>query len=248
MGGHQEAFLTTEWTVIDQIRSGTDASSTALISDLLTKYWKPVYCFLRRKGYDNEQAKDLTQGFFQEVVLGRSLAAHADRTRGRFRTLLLTALQQYLAGEHRRQSARKRSPLGDCIGIEQLDIDRMPAAPANFSPEESFHFAWAAQLLDQLLGEVENGCRTQDKALHWMVFHDRVLQPIMENTDPPCLDDVCQKYGIDSPGKVSNMIVTVNRRFRAALKRHIRRSVVQDADVDAEFQELIEIFSRGSAS
>jgi len=247
MGGRHEAFLTTEWTVIDQIRSGTSASTTSLINDWLAKYWKPVYCFLRRKGYDNEQAKDLTQGFFQDIVLGRSLVANADRGRGRFRTLLLMALQQYLAGEHRRQNARKRTPLGDCIGIEQLDIDRMPEAPANFSPEESFHFAWAAQLLDQLLGEVEDSCRTQGKALHWEVFHDRVLQPIMGNCASPSLEEICQKHGIETPSKVSNMIVTVNRRFRAALKRHIRRSVVQDTDVDEEFRELIDVFSRGSA-
>jgi hypothetical protein len=247
MGGGREAFLTTEWSVIDQIRSGTDASTAALINDLLGKYWKPVYCFLRRKGYDNEQAKDLTQGFFQEIVLGRSLIEHADRARGRFRTLLLTALQQYLAGEYRKQHAQKRKPQGQCLDIDQLELDRMPEAPTHFSPEESFHFAWAAQLLDQLLGDVEAQCRAQGKTLHWEVFLDRVLQPIMDNAEAPSLDEICREHGIDNPGKVSNMIVTVNRRFRAALKRHIRRSVVQDTDVDEEFRELIDVFSRGSA-
>jgi len=247
MGGNREAFLTTEWSVIDQIRSGADASSALLINDLLGKYWKPVYCYLRRKGYDNEQAKDLTQGFFQEMVLGRSLVQQADRSRGRFRTFLLTALQQHLASEHRRQSAQKRTPKGGFLRLEQLELDRMPEAPAHCSPEESFHYAWAAQLLDQLLSEVEAKCRIEEKTLHWEVFRDRVLDPIIGNTDPPSLAEVCQRHGIESPSKASNMIVTVNRRFRAALKRHIRRLVVQDADVDEEFRELIEVFSHGSA-
>jgi len=35
------------------------------MGEMLKTYWKPVYCYLRCKGYDNEQAKDLTQGFFQ---------------------------------------------------------------------------------------------------------------------------------------------------------------------------------------
>jgi RNA polymerase sigma-70 factor (ECF subfamily) len=175
------------------------------------------------------------------------LVEHADRARGRFRTLLLTALQQYLAGEHRKQGALKRTPQGQCLGIEQIEPDRMPEAPAHLSPEESFYFAWAAQLLDQLLGEVEAQCRAQGKTVHWEVFHDRVLRPIMDNTTAPSLDEVCRKHGINSSSRVSNMIVTVNRRFRAALKRHIRRSVVQDADVDEEFQELIRVFSRGRA-
>jgi len=103
-------------------------------------------------------------------------------------------------------------------------------------------------LLDQLLEEVEAKCRTEGKASHWQVFRDRVLQPIMENTPAPSLAEVCQGHGIESVSQASNMIVTVNRRFRAALKRHIRRSVAQDSDVDAEFRELIEVFARGSAS
>ena len=247
MGGDHEAFLTTEWSVIDQIRSGTNSTSAPWINDLLGKYWKPVYCFLHRKGYDNEQAKDLTQGFFHEIVLCKSLLGQADRSRGRFRTFLLAALQQYLAGEHRREIAQKRNPKGNLLGFDQLELDRVTEAPTHFSPEDSFHYAWAAQLLEQLLGDVESQCRAQGKTLHWEVFRDRVLEPIMDNTAAPGLEDICKKHSIDSPSHVSNMIVTVNRRFRAALKRHIRRSVVQDADVDEEFHELIEIFSRGSA-
>jgi RNA polymerase sigma-70 factor (ECF subfamily) len=248
MGGNREAFLTTDWSVIDQIRSGTDSpSSDVLINDLLKRYWKPVYCYLRRKGCDNERAKDLTQGFFHEVVLRRSLVEHADKSRGRFRTLLLTALQQYVAGVHRKETTQRRTPKGALVALDQLEPDEMPEAPVHLSPEESFHYAWAAQLLDQLLEEVEAKCRTEGKALHWQVFHDRVLQPIMEDVPAPSLAQVCQKHGIESASQASNMIVTVNRRFQAALKRHIRRSVVQDNDVDAEFRELIEVFARGSA-
>ena len=115
------------------------------------------------------------------------------------------------------------------------------------SIEDSFYYAWAAQLLDQLLEEVEAKCRADGKAIHWQVFHDRVLRPIMEGTDAPSMEEICRRYDIDSPGRASNMIVTVNRRFRAALTRHIRRSVVRDCEVDEEFQELIEIFAKGSA-
>ncbi len=247
MGGSHGAFLTTEWTVIDHIRSGDKASSVVLMNDLLKKYWKPVYCYLRRKGFDNEQAKDLTQGFFQEIVLQRALIKHTDKTRGRFRTFLLTALQQYIAEMHRRQNFRKAKPKGLLLSLDALTSAQMPEAPAEFSPEDSFHYAWAAQLLDQLLEEVEAKCRADGKGTHWQVFHDRILRPIMEGTDASSMEEICRRYDIESPGKASNMIVTVNRRFRAALTRHIRRSVVQDCEVDEEFRELIEIFAKGSA-
>jgi hypothetical protein len=247
MGGSHEAFFTTEWSVIERIRDSDTPSSMALINDWLRKYWKPVYCYLRRKGYDNEQAKDLTQGFFQEIVLERSLIDHAEQSRGRFRTFLLTALQQYVAGVHRKQSTQKRRPKGDLVGLDELELDGQLEAPAHFSPEESFHYAWAAQLLDSILEEMREKCRADGMFIHWQVFHDRVLQPIIQNTDPPSLAEICQKYGIDDTSKASNMIVTVNRRFQAEFKRHIRRSVIQDSDVESEFQDLMQIFSMSRA-
>ena len=87
MGGVQEAFLTTHWSFVDNIdASNEEDRNRALVGLLLKRYWKPVYCYLRRKGYGNEQAKDLTQGFFYEVVLGRQLIEKAERSKGRFRS------------------------------------------------------------------------------------------------------------------------------------------------------------------
>jgi len=92
IGGIRESFLTTHWSFIEAAGAGTEDRENAMIGLLLERYWKPVYCYLRRRGYNNEDAKDLTQGFFQEVVLGRELIPQADRSKGRFRTFLLTSL------------------------------------------------------------------------------------------------------------------------------------------------------------
>ena len=55
MGGTGEAFLTTHWSLIEDVQRHEDRDP-ALIGVLLDRYWKAVYCYLRRKGYDNEQA------------------------------------------------------------------------------------------------------------------------------------------------------------------------------------------------
>jgi len=247
MGGSVEAFLTTRWSVIDKIGADNDTPDHALINELLKKYWKPVYCFLRRKGYDNEQAKDLTQGFFEEVVLGRELIKRADQARGHFRTFLLSALEQYLARVHRKGTAQKRIPKNKLVQLEQIDPGELPEPVDGLSPEQSFNYTWVSSLLDKLLTEVQAKCLADGKRLHWQVFHDRILQPIMENCPAPSLTEICDKYGIEDERRASNMIVTVNRRFRSALKRHLRRSVTSDADVDEELQELMKIFLRKGA-
>jgi len=74
MGGIGESFLTTHWSLIEAVKKDRDKDK-ALIGLLLERYWKPVYCYLRRKGQGNEEAKDLTQAFFHEIVLNRHLGA-----------------------------------------------------------------------------------------------------------------------------------------------------------------------------
>ena len=110
MGGTNEAFDTTHWTTIFSARTLDDGRRRESVERLLGRYWKPVYCYLRRKGHDNEAAKDLTQGFFQEVVLGRDLVQKAESQKGRFRTFLLTALDHYVTSVYRADAAKKRRP------------------------------------------------------------------------------------------------------------------------------------------
>jgi len=243
IGGADEAFLTTHWSVVDKIAANGDTPGQDLINELIKKYWKPVYCYLRRKGHDNEKAKDLTQGFFQEVVLTRGLIQRADQSRGRFRTFLLSALEQYLVRVHRKEKAQKRVPKDKIIQLDEINPADLPEPVDGLSAEQSFNYAWVSDLLDAMLEEVQARCRSQGKTLHWHVFQDRVLQPIMENTPAPSLKEICDKYGIESTAKASNMIITVNRRFRATLKRHLRRGVTNNADVEEEFKELMQIFS-----
>ena len=60
MGDTRETFLTTHWSLIDEVSSSDLDKNRALLGLLLSKYWKPVYCYLRRKGYNNEKAKDVS--------------------------------------------------------------------------------------------------------------------------------------------------------------------------------------------
>jgi len=243
IGGDRGRFQTTQWTAIEAAGPGSPHNHIVL-EDLLGRYWKPVYCYLRRRGYENEQAKDLTQGFFQEVVLGRELIQRADRTKGRFRTLLLTALDRYLTSLHRKQTAQKRIPKDKLVHLEHGDSARLPTAIDGLTSEESFNYVWVSQLLDRMLAEVQAECCSGEMRVHWEVFAARVLQPIMEGTEAPPLAQICSKYGIADTLKASNMIFAVKRRFQAALRRHLRESVASEAEVSEEMQELLKFLSK----
>jgi DNA-directed RNA polymerase specialized sigma24 family protein len=244
IGGTGQAFLTTHWSFIGNVGSSDEDKNRALVDLLLNRYWKPVYCYLRRKGYDNEQAKDLTQDFFHEVVLGRHLVEKADKSKGRFRSFLLIALNRYLIDVKNKKVALKRIPKNKLIPLDKIEPLELPQAITQSAPEETFNYAWVSTLLEQVLDEVEATCYEDGKTIYWKVFQDRVLQPIRNRTAPPSLRDICNKYGVQDDAKASNIIVTVKRRFQTALRKQLRDSVVSEEQVNGELEELRKFFPK----
>ena len=247
MGGDVNDFGHTPWTEIGRLQSAGVLNRRSLIDDLLKKYWKPVYCYVRHKGHNNEQAKDLTQGFFHEVVLGRRLIQQADKAKGRFRTFVLYALERYLKSQYRKNTARKRAPRKNLVPLEQVDPAELPQNFDGLNKEDYFNYAWISALLDRILTDVEAQCRSSDMGVHWQVFLERTIQPIMVGTEPPSMSQICDRYEIADGAKASNMIVSVKRRFQATLKQYLRESVSSDKDIDAELLEMMEFFAKNSA-
>lgn len=247
LGPAGDAFQTTHWSEILRVRTQDEVRQREVLNTVLARYWRPVYCYLCRKGCSDEDAKDLTQGFFHEVVLGRGLLQQADPTKGRLRSLLLTALAHYVTSEHRAEAARKRRPEAGLLSLDAFDAPPPLRRLDQASPEDAFHHAWASALLDQVLADVRQECRQGGQAVHWEVFRARVLGPIMDDAALPSLADLCAAHGIADEAKASNMIITVKRRFQAALTRRIREMVGSDAEVEGEIQDLVEILSRTGA-
>jgi len=247
MGGRHEAFNTTQWTQMLDVRNMDPDHKRRTLNEMIGTYWKPVYCYLRRKGFDNEKAKDLAQGFFFEVVLGRDLVTRADRAKGKFRTFLLTALDRYIVDDHRGRAAMKRRPPEGLVDLENVDPANIPDHIGAATPDQAFTYAWATDLLDAVLAEVKAYFRDGGKAMHWDVFHATVVQPCLEGVAPPPLSETCRRFGLDGKLKACNMAITVKRRFRRVLWAHVRSMVDSDDDVGAEIAELMGVFSSGRA-
>jgi len=243
MGGMRDEFLTTHWSMIEDVTLSEDEKNHALISLLIETYWKPVYAYLRRRDYGNEQAKDLTQGFFHEVVLGRKLIARADHTKGSFRSFLLVALNRYANDVRDGQTAQKRIPKNKLIYLDQIDSPDLPAAVTDLGPEDSFNYTWISKLIEQALDEVRTACRQEGMAVHWNVFHDRVLEPVTDNVTPLSMKEICDRYGIEDGIKASNMIITVKRKLQTAIERQLRQTVISDDEIDDELGEIVQFLS-----
>lgn len=247
-GRWRHAFQTTHWTGIQKAKTHHKARRQASVNNLIQRYWKPIYWYLRRQGYDNSDAEDLTQGFFCEVVLGHELIQQAEEAKGRFRSFLLTALSHYVTSVHRKETARKRFPAAGVVSLELEGLPDMPTDEAVASPEHAFHYAWATNILDQVLAEIREEYHSTGRSAHWEVFRQKILRPIVEGCEEPPLSQICQMYGIASERRASNMLITVKRRFSTVLRRVLRRNVRSDAQVDQEFADLLEILTKGGAA
>ena len=241
MGGTAKVFLTTHWSLIKDIESD-DERNRSLINLLIQRYWKPVYFYLRCKGYNNEQAKDLTQGFFHEVVLSRKLVQRADPAKGRFRSLLLSALERYLIDQISKETARKRIPKEKLVSLDIAQNWDLPDVVSESNPDDSYNYGWVSALLDQILSQVQTKCMEQNMEVHWNIFNDRILRPIAEDATCPSLTEICEKYGIENEKKASNMVITVKRCFQAALKECVRNTVTSEQEINEELREIMRFF------
>ena len=228
-------------------RTGDDVHRKEAVGAILERYWKPVYCYLRRKGHDNEAAKDITQGFFCDVVLSRNLVPQADPTKGRFRTFLLTALDRYVIDRHRKDAAQVRRPVRGLVSLAGIEGGDLPEPSQDATPEQAFHRAWASHLLADVLDEVARYYDQTSQSAYWAIFDARCLQPILEGRPPVQFADLCGKYGM-AERVARNALVTVKRRLARTLRREVRELTGSDEDVDQEIRDVMEILSGPGAA
>ena len=247
MGGTASRFRTTQWSNILSAQTTDETRRQLILENLIETYWKPVYCYLRRKGCENETAKDLTQGFFSEIVLGRGLIQKADRAKGRFRTLLVLALERYYASYLRGRGRIKRGGGVHIVSLDVPHLENLPIVESMAGPVQAFHYGWITELLDATIAEVQHEYRSTQRSSHWESFRLRVLDPIMDSADTPSLKEIAEQCGIANEAKVSNMIVTVKRRFRAILRRRVRTLMRSDVEIEEEFSDLFRFLDEQGA-
>src|SRR5205809_3465834 len=78
----------------------------------------PIYVYVRRKGYGPDDAQDLTQEFFAELIAKEHLRL-ADRTKGKFRTFLLAMLDYFVARQWTRAHRQRRGGQFSFVSLDE---------------------------------------------------------------------------------------------------------------------------------
>lgn len=205
----------------------TDAGLTSeAMNRLIALYWKPVYRFIRMKFQrNNEDAKDLTQGFFTSVMQ-RDFFARFDPAKASFRTYLRMAVERYAANEHAAANRQKR---GGGIEFETVDDQQISAE----SPEIEFEREWRRQLFFLALDDLRAHCHETGKQIQFAIFEDYDLT----NRDSISYADLASKYGIPET-TVTNYLAWTRRTLRAFITERLRSTTSNAKELHEEMRRI----------
>jgi DNA-directed RNA polymerase specialized sigma24 family protein len=226
-------FDTTDWGLIEVAQGGDPVPARQALADLCSTYWYPLYAYIRRRGLPADRAQDLTQGFFASL-LGHDFLKTVGPEKGKFRTFLLVACQNYLANQRNRDRAIKRGGGKPLLSIDLPDAEgRYAREPSHsLTAERLFERRWALTLLGCVLDRLGGEMNRSGKG------------PLFERLRPALLGDgaeapyaeVAAELGFTTDA-VKMAALRLRRRYRELVREEVARTV--DGDGDGEFDDEI---------
>src|SRR5881227_3818181 len=229
-------FATTHWSVVLEAQGESPAAQEAL-EKLCRTYWRPIYGFLRRQGFRPEEAEDITQGFFAQLLERRKFSS-LRKEKGRLRSFLLGALKYFMADERRRATAIKRGRGQRLIPLEELRaderIDMEPADPV--TAEMIYERRWALTILEHVLSRLKDEYRAVGNA----ALFDSLKQLLPDEPGSPSQADIAAQLGM-TENALRQAFYRFRQRYQSLLREEIAHTVATPGDIEDELRHLIAV-------
>ena len=232
-------FATTRWSLIRNGHvAGAQSAGNEALAKLCQIYWRPIFTFIYRRGYSAQDAQDLTQDFFL-VILEGTLLQSADPARGRFRSLLVKSLTNFLIDAAAKRQTRKRGGDLQFVSWEKWMAEApcqlsIPAqALATSPPEALFDLSWAAAIGEEALRRLRMECESKGRRRVFEVLQGHLTS---ERSDI-CYQDLSQALGLPEPA-VKSLLHQFRKRYRGLLREEVAKTVGTEANVDEEIRYL----------
>lgn len=234
-------FGTTQWSLVLAAGERGSAAGEVALERLCSLYWNPIFAYVRRRGYSSDEAADLTQGFFARLIEKGDLAS-ADRSRGRFRTFLLSACQHFLANQWHRSRAQKRGGDRSSVSLDVAAADRSieSALAHNETPEVLYERQWCRTLLAGVLDDLREEYQATGRG---KVFEG--LKRFLTGDHDPAYAEAARELAI-TPGAVKVAVHRLRNRYRDALRERVAATVASEDEVADEIRHLLKTLGGGS--
>ena len=232
-------FATTHWSLV-LAAQGYSSEAEEALEKLCRIYWRPLYALARRQGSDPEEARDLTQGFFQLLLTRRDFDA-ARKEKGRLRSYLLISFKHFMGGERRRAMTIKRGYGQWLIPLEELRATEA-ADPAfsglvdSLSPDRLYERRWAVTLIDEVLKRLKEEYRATGNAL----LFDSLKQLLPDQTGAPSRSEIAARLGM-TDNALRQAFHRFRHRYRLLLREEIGHTVSDPGEIEDELRHLIAV-------
>ena len=240
IGGALHRFPITNHSAIIAARSDDQLTRRRAFETILTSYWKPAYKYIRLKWQaDNEDAKDLTQGFFANAFEKNHFAGY-DARKASFQTYLRTCLDGFVANERK---AGRRLKRGGDFDHYQLDFANAEnelashAAAATLSAEDYFHREWVRWMFTLAVEAFRRHCDETGRSIHFQLFERYDLNDHDEHVSYASL---AKEFRLE-PATVNNYLAAARRDFRRIVLEKLREITATDEEFRTEARSLLGI-------
>ena len=232
-------FATTHWSLVVAARDRTSPQAREALATLCRTYWYPLYAYIRRQGYNADQAQDLTQEFFARL-LEKDFLSLVDREKGKFRSFLLACCKHFLANERDRANAQKRGGGCQVISVDFSAVEGRYCLEAShtLTPERLFERRWTLTLLDQVLAKLREEFAQGAKS----ELFDRLKIFLTGESSKHSYAQVAKDLN-RSEGAIKVTVHRFRRRYRELLREEIARTLEDPSQVEAEIRDLFAILA-----
>jgi RNA polymerase sigma factor (sigma-70 family) len=239
LGGPAARFPATHCSVVRASGAADPQIRKEAFAELVSAYWKPVYKYIRIKwNLANEDAKDLTQGFFARAY-EKEFFARFDPSQARFRTFLRTCVDGFVANAARDGARLKRGGGEQLLSFDFQGADeelRQHAVPAKMDLDEFFHQEWVRGLFGLALDDLRKHCVASGKETHFALFQRYDLEG-PELTEGLTYAQLAQEFGLPAT-QVTNYLAFARRQFRRFVLERLRATTGSDEEFQQESQRL----------
>jgi RNA polymerase sigma-70 factor (ECF subfamily) len=234
-----EWFASTHWSVVLAAKEGDSPMANEALERLCRTYWPPLYAFIRREGYDEAEAKDLTQEFFLRLI-DRELLKRLRNQRGKFRSFLLTFLKNFLWEHRGKANAQKRGGGKTIVSLD--DVSEQGSylnEPVNrFSPDQVFERRWAQTVFQVALNRLRAEYVESGRGPFFDLLKD--FQP--REAGAPSYAQIGEGFGM-TEAAVKSAVQRMRQRHREILREEIAHTVTTPEEIDDEIRHLREVLS-----
>ena len=233
-----DIFATTHWTVVLAAGRRHTPQSDGALEELCRTYWFPLYAYVRRRGYNKEDAEDLVQAFFARF-LEKNYLAGLSAERGRFRAFLLASLKHFLINEWKKTQRQKRGggdkPLS--LDWQTADTQFQVASTTEPSPDKTFDREWALALLAKVIQRLQNECTAEGRAKQF----EQLKIFLTAGKGALSHADAAKTLGMDETA-VRVAVHRLRKRYRVLLRAEISQTLADGSQVDEEMRALFGAF------